>query len=91
MVWLAMQLNLSPSWVLANDDGKYRHIEPFSVVMRLNGCVRHVTAEMKWPPADHNYMPTDRKYRKAAVHTIVFLIFSGIIYICIMPIIDINP
>ncbi|KDR22779.1 hypothetical protein L798_00618, partial [Zootermopsis nevadensis] len=32
-VWLAMQLNLSPSWVLANDDGKYRHIKFFSAAV----------------------------------------------------------
>jgi hypothetical protein len=33
VVWLAMQINLFPSWVLSNDDGKYKHPNPFSVVI----------------------------------------------------------
>jgi hypothetical protein len=32
-LWLAMQINLFPNWVLSNDDGKYRYINPFNVVI----------------------------------------------------------
>ena len=50
MVWFAMQMDLFPSWVVASDDGKYRHINIFSVWFnRVDVCVVWGTM---WLPID---------------------------------------